>query len=75
MQKIQVMLEDNLAKNIKASAQKAGLSISSYARLLLASAYKKNLSSLEKSLLDSDGDVHTSGEDFLKKLDKMIKNA
>jgi hypothetical protein len=75
MQKIQVMLEDNLAKSLQASAKEAGLSTSSYARLLLTHAYRKTLSPLEKSLLETNGDVHCSGENFLKELDEIIKNA
>ncbi|MDA0911729.1 MAG: hypothetical protein O2809_09315 [Proteobacteria bacterium] len=75
MQKIQVMLEDSLAKSLKDSAKEAGLSTSSYARLLLANAYKKTLTPIQKSLLDSTGDERCSSDDFLKRLDEMIKNA
>lgn len=75
MQKIQVMLEDSLAKSLKNSAKEAGLSTSSYARLLLANAYKKTLTPLEKALLNTTGDEHCSSDDFLKRLDEMIKNA
>ncbi|MCF6764326.1 hypothetical protein L3V82_00985 [Thiotrichales bacterium 19S3-7] len=75
MQKIQVMLDDKLASNLKKSAKKAGLSISSYTRILLTSAYNKRLSALEKALKETDGDVHSSAEDFLKELNEMIDNA
>jgi antitoxin component of RelBE/YafQ-DinJ toxin-antitoxin module len=75
MQKIQVMVDENLALGLKNNAKQAGLSISSYARLLLASAYKKHTSPLEKSLLETDGDVTSSGEEFLKDIREMISNA
>ncbi|MCF6807284.1 hypothetical protein L3V79_02625 [Thiotrichales bacterium 19S9-12] len=75
MQKIQVMVDDQLAISLKESAKKAGLSISSYARLLISSAYKKNMSSLEKSMLDTSSDTHYSGEDYLANIQKMIKDA
>ncbi|MEM9242848.1 MAG: hypothetical protein AAGA27_02165 [Pseudomonadota bacterium] len=75
MQKIQVMLDDKLATSLKESAKQVGLSISSYARLLLANAYKKRLSPLEKSLLDTKDDEVMTLEQFNHEMDEMIKNA
>jgi len=75
VQKIQVMVEDNLALGMKNDAKRAGLSISSYARLLITSAYKKNISPLEKALIETDGDLVYSGSEYLKGIQEMIKNA
>ena len=75
MEKLQIMVDGELAQELKASAKKAGLPLSSFARLILQSGFKNRLSSLEKSLLDTDGDVHCTGQEFLDELDKMIENA
>ena len=73
MLKIQVMLDNNLAQDLKESARKAGLSISSYPRLLIASAYKKKLSPLERALLE-EGEV-ISLDEFKQEIQDMINNA
>lgn len=73
MLKIQVMLDNNLAQDLKESAKKAGLSISSYTRLLIASAYKKKLPPLERALLE-EGEV-ISLDEFKQEIQDMINNA
>ena len=50
MQKIQVMLDNDLAESLKASAKEAGISISLYARILLSKAYKDRLTPIEQAL-------------------------
>lgn len=75
MQKIQVMVDDRLAEGLKSSAKLAGLSISSYVRVLLSNVYKSDYSPVEKLLLDTDGSEVTTGEAFMQELRQMIKNA
>ena len=73
MQKIQVMLDNDLAKSIKESAKEAGLSISLYARLLLSKAHKENLTPIEKSLLEPSEKITL--DDFKNEIKAMMKNA
>jgi antitoxin component of RelBE/YafQ-DinJ toxin-antitoxin module len=75
MQKIQVMVDDRLAEDLKSSAKLAGLSISSYVRVLLSNVYKNDSSSLKNLLLNADGAEETTGEEFMQELRQMIKNA
>ncbi len=76
MQKLQIIIDDTLSQELKAHAQKAGLPLSTLARLMLQNAYDQNqLSDLEKSLLDTDSDQQCTGEKFLQELDHMIQNA
>lgn len=79
MQRIQVMLDDNLAVKLKQKADEAGLSISSYTRILLNDKLsKKKLSVMDQAMLDlnnSDGDEVVSLKELKNELAAWIKNA
>ena len=61
-------------ESFKYNADKAGLSISSYTRLLLKSVYNKELTELEKINI-ATGDSYYSGSNYLDKIQKLINNA
>lgn len=79
MQRIQVMLDDNLADTLRQKAHESGLSISSYARILLNERLKKKkLSVMEEAMLSLDkteGDKVSTLEEFKEELGQMIKDA
>jgi hypothetical protein len=79
MQRIQVMLEDNMADALKQKAHDSGLSISSYVRLVINSSVKQNKPSVMDeailSLGNQAGDEVSSLDAFQKSLDSMINNA
>lgn len=79
MQRIQVMLEDNMVDALKKKARDSGLSISSYVRLVINSSVKQNkLSVMDRAMLDLDNqadDEVLSLDAFQKSLDGMISSA
>ncbi|WP_203368845.1 hypothetical protein [Cysteiniphilum marinum] len=79
MQRIQVMLDDNLAVKLKQKAHEAGLSISSYTRILLNDKLsKKKLSVMDQAMLDlnnSEDDQVVSLKELKDELAAWIKNA
>lgn len=79
MQRIQVMLDDNLADILRKKANDSGLSISSYARILLNERLKKQkLSPMDQAMLnldDSETDEIVELREFKEEIGRMIKNA
>lgn len=74
MQKVQVMLEDKLAKSIANTAHEMGLSVSAYTRMLVMKAYKpNNIKKLEDILAEPSEE--TKLDDFKANLRALKKNA
>jgi hypothetical protein len=72
--KIQITVDEQLNKKIKARAKKMGLSVSSYARLALMSALpKKSNKRLDQAISDvHSNDVETlTLTEFNRKIDRL----
>ena len=73
MQKLQIMLEDSMAKKIKDTADELGLSVSSYTRLLISKSFKREKHPLEIALKEKGEEISLS--DFKTELREMKLNA